>query len=359
MAQDQKDFAAGFDGDVTQAFANQVAYCRGNGAPITARIVAAVAALLDDGQAGPFFERIRTWPGMPLADAVPLRAAGGLHALHQSGAEPILAPIYADEKADDAAIVREAVQRHADFLMPWLDGPPQTNEAGRSSNFVAAMLWLASCGLPPRFECLEIGSSAGINLMIDRYRYRLGEAETGPEPAVMSFTPEWRGAALPSRKITFASLRGCDVAPVDLTDAAQPTRLRAYIWPEHAERFARLEAAVSAAKERAPDLVRMSAADFVEQQLALPQAEGTTRVLMHSIVMQYVSEDQRERIRKAMEVAGAKAGPTRALAWISVEADRTLLGHALQVRYWPDGGERWHLLARAHAHGAWIEWLDG
>jgi hypothetical protein len=36
------------------------------------------------------------------------------------------------------------------------------------------MLWLAGQGLPPRFECLEIGSSAGINLMIDRYFYDLG-----------------------------------------------------------------------------------------------------------------------------------------------------------------------------------------
>src|SRR4051812_27243070 len=42
----------GTDISVAQAFANQVAYCRANDAPITARIVAAVAALLDDPEPG-------------------------------------------------------------------------------------------------------------------------------------------------------------------------------------------------------------------------------------------------------------------------------------------------------------------
>ena len=46
--------------------------------------------------------------------------------------------------------------------MPWLDGPPQTNEAGRSANFAAAFLWLVDQGLPADFELMEIGSSAGI-----------------------------------------------------------------------------------------------------------------------------------------------------------------------------------------------------
>src|SRR3546814_18631640 len=83
---------------------------------------------------------------------------------------------------NDAAIVAGVVARHETALLPWLDGPPQTNEAGRSSAFIAAMLWLADRGLPPRFQCLEIGSSAGINLMIDRYPYALGGATVRPRP---------------------------------------------------------------------------------------------------------------------------------------------------------------------------------
>jgi hypothetical protein len=117
-----------------------------------------------------------------------------------------------------------------------------------------------------------------------------------------------------------------------------------------------MEAAIAAARAAPPDLVRANAADFVEAELAKPQAEGTTRVLMHSIVWQYVPEDQQRRVIAAMEAAGAKATPDRPLAWIALEANRTVHQHELVVRYWP-GGEAGRLIARSHAHGAWVEWI--
>lgn len=350
------DMAETGRGAVRTAFANQVAYCRANDAPVTARIVAAIATLLD-APGTEFARRIADWPGAPLADALPLRAAGGFHALHLAGAATDLAPVYADaEGVNDAAIVAAVARRHEAALLPWLDGPPQTNEAGRSANFVAAMLWLADQGLPPQSQCLEIGSSAGINLMLDRYHYDLGGVQVGPEPGAIAFTPEWRGRHPPQHRIGFAGLKGCDVAPVDLTDPAQALRLKAYVWPEHLVRFARIEAAIAEATQRKPDLVQANAADFVEGELAKPQAAGTTRVLMHSIVWQYVPADQQARVTAAMESAGAKATADRPLAWIALEANRTLHRHELVVRYWP-GGDAPAMLGHAHAHGAWVEWL--
>ncbi len=341
---------------IRTAFANQVVYCRANGAPITARVVAALGALIDAPRTG-FARRIADWSGAPLADALPLRAAGGIHALHLAGIAHELAPIYADsEDINDAAIVAGVVARHEAALLPWLGGPPQTNEAGRSSNFIAAMLWLADRGLPPTFDCLEIGSSAGINLMLDRYHYDLGGVHVGPRPGAIAFTPEWRGNHPPQHKIDIISTRGCDVAPVDLTDPAQALRLKAYIWPEHHIRFQRMAAAIAAATDDPPQLIRANAADFVEAELARPQADGTTRVLMHSIVWQYVPADQQARITAAMEAAGARATAERPLAWIALEANRTVHHHELVVRYWPDGAAPVKL-GHAHAHGAWIEWL--
>jgi len=339
---------------VADAFHNQSLYCRANDAPITARVVEAVRDLLSGSQGGELLRRVRAWSGPPLADALPLRVAGALHALHLKGGEPALDTIYRGEPADDAAVIGEVIARREAELLPWLDGPPQTNEAGRSSNFIVAMLWLAEQGLPPRFECLEIGSSAGINLMIDRYRYDLGGVSIGPEPGALSFTPEWRGPPPPDRRIEIASLKGCDVAPVDLTDSDQALRLKAYIWPEHRVRFSRMDAAVTAAKARKPDLVQANAADFVEAELGKPQAEGTTRLLMHSIVWQYVPAEQQARVTAAMEAAGARATPERPLAWVALEANRTVHHHELTVRYWP-GGEQRLQLGVAHAHGAWLE----
>jgi hypothetical protein len=255
-------------------------------------------------------------------------------------------------------VIAGVIASHEAALLPWLDGPPQTNEAGRSANFIAAMLWLAEQGLPARFECLEIGSSAGINLMLDRYAYDLGGVVVGPEQPVMHFAPQWHGAPPPARPIAIIGTKGCDVAPVDLTDPVQALRLKAYIWPEHAVRFERMDAAFRAASERKPDLVEATAADFVEAELARPQEPGTTRLLMHSIVWQYVPADQQARVTAAMEAAGAKATRDAPLAWVMVEADRTVHRHKLTVRYWPGGGEEVQL-AWSHPHGADVEWLAG
>ncbi len=340
---------------IATSFSNQVIYCNHAGAPITARIVAAVGELIASDRQGVLLDRIRHWPGAPMGDALPLRIVGGLHALHLSGEAAELSAIYRGKAADDVALVALAIAAHEQRLLPWLDGPPQTNEAGRSANFVAAMLWLADRGLPPRFECREIGSSAGINLMMDRYRYDLGGVKVGLEPSAIAFEPEWEGPPPPDRRFEIISLKGCDVAPVDLTDPAQAMRLKAYIWPEHHIRFARMDAAIVAATSQAPDLVKMNAADFVEAELAKPQAEGTTRVMMHSIVWQYVPIDQQQRVTAAIEAAGARATEQRALAWIAVEANRNTHRHELIVRYWPGGSEP-TLLAVSHPHGASIAW---
>ncbi|RYD97991.1 MAG: DUF2332 domain-containing protein, partial [Sphingomonadales bacterium] len=347
--------------DVRGAFANQVAYCEANGAPITARVVQGIAAALDGP--GEFLRRVRDWQGQPLADALPLRCAGGLHALHLSGIEPALAPLYRGEAeglADAGRLVAAAIAAHEPALLPWLDGPPQTNEAGRSANYIAALLWLAAQGLPPRFECVEIGSSAGINLMIDRYHYALSGVAVGPEPGAIRFEPEWRGPPPPALPAgwSFAALRGCDVAPVDLTDPAQLLRLKAYVWPEHHQRFDRIERAAQAARAQRPDLIAQDADAFVAAALAAAQEAGTTRVLMHSIVWQYLGAERQQRIMAAMEAAGARATAQRPLAWIALEANRATYQHELVVRHWPGDGAP-QLLGRAHAHGAWVEWLAG
>jgi len=342
---------------VRGAYRVQVGYCLANGAPITARVVESIAAALD-GDNG-FARAIREWKGQATQDALPLRTAAGLHALHLSGAEPALAPLYRGEEAamtDAPALVAVAIERHADALMPWLDGPPQTNEAGRSWAYIAAMLWLADQGLPPRFDCIEIGSSAGINLMIDRYFYDLGGVAVGPGDSGMRLVPEWRGSPPPAGTIAFAGLRGCDVAPVDLRESGQLLRLNAYVWPEHHQRFARLAFAARCAVASPPDLVEMHADTFVDEQLARPQEAGTTRVVMHSIVWQYLGEARQARVAAAIAAAGARATAERPLAWIALEANRVTYAHELVVRHWPGGSEP-HLLGRAHAHGAWVEWL--
>ena len=341
--------------DVRQAIEWQARHAEEAQAPRTARVVRAELAILDTDTATG--RRMSAW-GPILADAMPLRVAGALHWLCLSAEDPALAPVYSGELIDQPridAIVADMAVRHDNLLMQWLAGPPQTNEAGRSASIMAGLLWLSE-RIGPKFELNEFGASAGINTMIDRYRFDLGGTSAGPASSPMRIAPGWRGSPPTQTVVEIVAVRGCDQAPVDLTDPAEALRLKAYVWPDATERMARLDTAVAMARQARPDLVEMDAGEFVRQRLAQPQDAGVARVLFHSIVWQYLPGATQQAITAMMEAAGDMATADRPLAWIALETNRETFKHELRVRYWP-GGEQAVRLAEAHPHGAWVEWL--
>tara|TARA_A100001391_G_scaffold7621_5_gene4903 strand:- start:13860 stop:14948 length:1089 start_codon:yes stop_codon:yes gene_type:complete len=346
--------------DVAEGIRWQAEHATRAGAPITGKIILATLRIAEAGDTATG-RRMAAWQGAVLEDAMPLRIAGALHFLHLTGEEPRLAPVYAGLVSDQGqidAIVLEAARKFDTVLLPWLDGPPQTNEAGRSASVMGALLWLAQ-KFGPKFQLIEIGASAGINTMMARYRYDLGGTKAGPSLSSMKITPEWRGEAPPAGNVEIVDVAGCDLSPIDLTDDAQALRLKSYIWADATERMARMDAAIAMAKRAAPNLVQMDAVEFVTKQLAEPQEAGVTRVLFHTVMWQYLPEASRAAITSAMEAAGAAATPERPLAWIAVETNRATFRHELKLRYWPkigEGGDEAVQLAEAHPHGAWVNW---
>ncbi len=334
----------------------QAEHCRRNNAPVTARLIDAQVPLMEtDTMVG---RGIANWPGLPLEDAMPLRLTGGFHHLLLTGDEQRLEPVYRGDITDQAAvdaIVAEVVASHDARLMPWLDGPPQTNEAGRSAGFMAGLMWLSG-RLGPRFELNELGASAGINSMMDRYHYDLGGVTAGPNDSPMRIRPEWRGPSPPDNRVEIVAIKGCDQAPIDLSDPEAALRVKSYVWPENTDRIVRMDAAISLAEQKRPDVVQADALDWVLDRLAAPQAEGVTRVINHSIVWQYIPADKRAAITAAIEAAGTTATPAKPLAWMMLETNRDTFAHELRVRYWPSEHD-WTLLAEAQAHGAWVNWL--
>ena len=325
------------------------------GATCTARVIRAVAALgKTDTATG---RRIANWQGLLLADAMPLRITGALHNLVLTGEDDRLTKVYSGVMTDQTAIdalVCELGETYDTRLLPWLDGPPQTNEAGRSASLMAGLLWLAN-RLGPKFRLFEIGSSAGINTMMERYRFDLGGVTTGPESSPMLIRPDWRGPPPPEAEVEITGIEGCDQSPIDLSDPEAALRLKSYVWPEALGRMQRIEAAIELASQKAPKVVKEDAADFVERVLAQPAEPGATRVLFHSIVWQYLPDEGQQRIRDAMHRTGAETTEDAPLAWVQLETNRKTFRHELKVRYWP-GGEESALLGCAHPHGEWVEW---
>jgi hypothetical protein len=325
-------------------------------APITARLCLSLGRVLNrDSATG---RAVLDWPGEPVADALVLRLIGGFHALHRAGVDWGVSRVFRGELIDPTgvdALLHEALQAHDVALLPWLDGPPQTNEAGRSAGLMTGLLHLAA-RFGPKVELLEIGSSAGLNLLIDHYGFDLGGVHAGPDPAELVIRPEWRGPTPPAAPIEIAGVQGMDIAPVDLSDDASAERLAAYVWIDAVERQARIDTAIAMVRRHGVRLEAGDAADWVEARLAEPQAAGVTRVLMHSVVWQYLPAEGRDRIRTAMAAAGGRATAERPLGWVMMEPNRDLHRHEVRVQGWP-GGTPMELVALTHAHGAWVEGL--
>lgn len=340
---------------VAEAIAWQADHAENAGAPATARVVRALLAVLETDTATG--RRMANWQGLTLADAMPLRVAGGLHALFLAGEEPRLGEIYGGLMTDQGlvdALVTDTVQKFDHMLLPWLDGPPQTNEAGRSAGVMAALLWLSG-RLGPKFALGEIGASAGINTMMGRFHFDLGGVEVGPSNSEMHIVPEWRGGPPSANPVQIVSARGCDLSPMDLTDPQQALRLKAYVWPDATERMIRMDAAIAMADETPPALVQQDAAAFVADMLAQRQEPGVTRVLFHTVMWQYMPDEACAAITAAMEAAGALATKEEPLAWIKAETNRATFAQECRVRYWPGGADE-VLLAEMHPHGAWVDW---
>jgi hypothetical protein len=338
------------------SFRIQAGYCTAMAAPITARVATALGKhLTRDSATG---SRVLDWPGEPVADALVLRLIGGLHALHRRGV-PELASVFTGAVTDEAevgALLNAVFVAHDTELLPWLDGPPQTNEAGRSAGLMTGVLHLAT-RYGPKFELIEIGSSAGLNLLIGHYRFDLAGFRLGPEDSPVEIKPEWRGPPPPQAPVEIVSTRGVDIQPLDLSTDRDAERLQAYCWVENTERQARLEKTIAMVRAEGVHLAQGDAADWVEARLAEPQSGGVTRVLMHSVVWQYLPDATQHRIAAAMLAAGERATPECPLGWVMMEPNRDLHRHEVRVRGWP-GETPMQLVAYTHAHGAWIEALE-
>ena len=300
--------------------------------------------------------RVFDWPGDPAADAVALRICGGLHRLVRAGHDPALAAVYPPREPRDPELrdtLARALIDHDAMLAEWLDSPPQTNEVGRSGVLLGGLQIIASV-TGHSLRLFEIGACAGLNLMPDCWSYELGNNHRwGAANAPLTIECDWRGTLPPLRRLCIAGRRGCDQAPVDPRGREERERLLAWIWPDQTGRLARTEAALDHASRHAAPVDRADAAEWLEAELGDGE-DDETRVLMHSIMWQYLDDETKRRLTMTMVVQGVEATAKRPLAWLRMEADGAHDTAAIILTTWPGGRTR--ELGRADFHGRFVEW---
>ncbi len=341
---------------VAASFEKQVGWCQALGSSFSAAVLRVLAADIAAGGIGA--DLVGGWPGDPVADALPLRLLGALHAAVLTGAAPALARCYPPHDPPRAEVLAEAaldaLRAHRDFVAGFIASPPQTNEVGRSGVLLGGFLTLAAATRLP-LRLLEIGASAGLNLIWDRYCYNLGGALWGGAASPVRLSPRWTGKLPPmDAPLSVASRAACDIAPIDLEDEAARLRLRAYVWADQPERLARLDGAMALARAGGHRVERADAASWVGDRLR-EAPPGCATVLYHSIMWQYMPEASRDAIGDAIEAACARASVDAPLAWLRFEPSALDAPPELRLTLWP--GAPAQTLARAHPHGSAVTWF--
>jgi hypothetical protein len=224
----------------------------------------------------------------------------------------------------------------------------QTNEVGRCAVLLPAM---------PRgpLAIVEVGASAGLCLLFDRYHYDYGYARIGPASSPVRLECLAAGAVpLPGAMPQVVWRRGLDIAPVDVRDEQAIRWLHACVWADHAGRRERLNAAVSLARNDPPAVLFGDLVDDLPGLIA--RAPGEARlVVFHSAVLAYVSPQRREAFQGVL----ARASKDREIVWISNEAATGDGGQfSLTRTTLVDGRATIEPLALVHPHGARMSWLS-
>jgi hypothetical protein len=318
-------------------------------------------AVLSDG---PVWSVLGPFADAPFEDAHVLRFFAGIHKLALDGSSPALGEHFpstggdGDARAAMAAIV-ELLDGSPEAVRDALAVPPQTNEVGRSAALASGLLFIASqTGLPIHLR--EIGSSGGLNLRLDSYWYEQDGEGWGSPESPLRFVNLWEGGApsfSPGAEIV--DRRGCDRNPIDATSPTGTLTLLSYVWPEPRERFDRIHRAIELAQQTPVVIDEVDAATWVPHELS-KRSRGTSFVIMHSVVWQYLERETAATITEAIVRTGETTTPDSPLAWLRLEPNpETYVPAELKVTIWNGSSPHERILATTTFHGGSIAWRSG
>jgi hypothetical protein len=244
--------------------------------------------------------------------------------------------------------LRELLTRSSDDLAQLIrTRRTQTNEPARCAVFLPAL-----AQLPEPLALIEVGASAGLTLLFDRYSYDYaGHRLTGADPGAPTLRCQPRGPVpLPARIPAIAWRAGLDLNPLDVTSDDDVRWLSCLVWPGESDREQRLAQAVAAARRDPPPVHR---GDLLTDlpALATRAPADVTLVVYDSSVLYQVDPGARGRFVAAVRDLGA--------TWLSSEEPGVLPGIDHH-----DPDELLSVLARdgqpiafADSHGACLLWL--
>jgi hypothetical protein len=284
------------------------------------------------------------------------------------GENPLAALYQGRSDVDPGPLFVEFCLQHRDEIVTLLSTRhTNTNEVGRSA-LIGPALTAVSSRLGGPLGLVDVGCSAGLNLLCDRYLLDYGPAgSTGAPDAAVRVTCDVVGGRPPiADALPPISHRvGVDRDPVDVTDADDVRWQLACVWPDTG-RLARTRRALEEVRHAALPIVRGDAVEAVGGVVRALPADLVATVIT-TWTMAYLLPDE----RAAFHAALADAATGRPVAWIVGEGPEVVepfsgagapqdaagtSAHVLGLIVFDDGAVDASLLGFVQPHGNWIDW---
>lgn len=365
-------------------FRDQEAFSR-NYSPLYSRLFGVVAGWLEGLDSDSLGEELAAWlveaAGSRRSLEVTLLLAAGLHRDVLSGEAGVaaLSRFYPSaggdaplDSADFEPALSQAILAQGDTLAGIIrSGRVQTNETGRGLCWLLPLLFTGW----PTVRLVDLGASAGLNLVAEQRAYRLVDAVSGAalfdlglgDP--VQFQTRCHGpapnlAGVDGRTAPrIAGRDGCDLAPFRLDDEQDELTLMSFVWGDQLDRLARLKEGIAALKRanQSDTPVQLHQADLPDDlshflHMVLAKGDPEAPVVIYNTWMTSYLKDNGDSL--GYHIDHWAAGQSRPVLWLQWEPARD--GSEPPYPDWCDwAAEIWHgperrrwRLGWVHPHGA-------
>ncbi|MFI2030524.1 DUF2332 domain-containing protein [Streptomyces buecherae] len=301
-----------------------------------------------------------TRPGQP----APNMLLGAIHHIIRRGARhPLVSYFTGYEKLPEAsadALLTDFCRRNAEQIRRTIaTRSVQTNEVNRCAVLVPAFAALQQQLDNRPIQVVDVGASAGLNLLWDRYTYDYGGHRLilpNSDPGTV-ITCEIKSGRPPlSLNVAqFVPPVGIEVSPVDLTDPEATEWLVSLTWPEQPTRLRTLNSALALAARTPPTILAGRAEDRLAEVVAQAVPDHhLCLVFSWSIYQIFGSPGGRERLAEML----AELSQQRPLYEISIGHFGHNIPRVVTAAY--DKGASIHssTVAYCDVYGTWLHWLN-
>lgn len=294
-------------------------------------------------------------PGQP----VPNLLFAAVHYLLLSGTDHELKEFYPSVTVNPRPVekafpsFKDFCQQHQNEIIDLLQSRlVQTNEIRRCTYLYPSFFYIYSKAHKP-LSLIEIGTSAGLQLLWDRYSYSYGTEDTyGDFSSSVHLTAELRNGnvpPLPRNSPPVASKIGIDLNVVDLSNQNDYLWLKSLIWSEHKERLELLEKASQLFNENPVNLVEGDGVSLLPD-IAEQISQDSTLCIFHTHVANQIPNELKRQLMDNVKAISVKRDVFHLYNNISD------LGK-LHLDYFINGVEFNEIIAETDGHGRWFDWI--